>query len=692
MKFKRLGKILGIIVASVLLLIIIAMFSLNIFLKSESFKKIVINRIETALKVPVEMGSFQTNIFSGVQIDNFNIKNPTDFPEGYSIKTESIILKYDLYGLLRQNFRIEEIQLVRPDINLLQKNDGTWNLPITSSDKKTGSSKDLPASQPSASPRGEQARAMMLPFIADNVQIIDGNLTLTKAGELPLLSIQNFTIRLKIHSINSFPNIDLNLSANKVDSPMTSPIKDIKANLKTSEGLASLNNLSLNISGGSIEMKGDSTLPSKDKAAEYTATISVKNIDLETLISQFIPEAKELLKGVVDADITIKGQGFDTKADIKFSIPSLLVQDKIKIEQVKGNINYADFDFIISDITMNVFGGNVAGKGTGTLASMLNPEFNLAFNVSNIDTGAALTALGQDASLAQGKLSGNINASGNISNIKANGRMSSNKLNIKKMGDLTDIIAPFKATLTKQNKEVNIENFSAKIYGGSVGGKANITFDKNGASKYSTTLNLSGLEAGNALKQLAGKAFLTGKTDGNIQLAGQGTDINTLTGSTDIIFKNGKLATHPIQNLLSVFIPSLKTINFVAAKFLSTIGNGKVNIKAATLENPQLLMYYGKGQMKLSNQKLKIPSHLSMRCNAVARIPLVSGAFVREDENWCGIDFNILGTISKPKSDLGDKLKGQAIGSAIEQIFGGDKDKEDKGGGGIGDLLEGIFK
>ncbi|MBU1766782.1 MAG: hypothetical protein KJ648_01585, partial [Candidatus Omnitrophica bacterium] len=96
MKSKKLGKILGIIVASILLLIIIAMFSLNSFLKSEVFKKIVINRIETALNIPVEMGSFQTNIFSGVQINKFNIKNPTDFPEGYSVKTEAIILKYDL--------------------------------------------------------------------------------------------------------------------------------------------------------------------------------------------------------------------------------------------------------------------------------------------------------------------------------------------------------------------------------------------------------------------------------------------------------------------------------------------------------------------------------------------------------------------------------------------------------------------
>lgn len=655
MKFKRLGKIIGIIAASFLLLIIIAMISLNGFLKSEVFKKIVINRIETALKAPVEMGQFRTNVFSGVQIDNFNIKNPTDFPEGYSLKTESIILKYDLYGLLRRNFKIEEIRIVSPDINLLQKEDGTWNLPLASSDKNAKSGKEM----------------IMMPFIADNVQIIDGNLTWTRLDGTTALSIQNFTIKAKIHSINSFPNMDLNLSVGEMDSPMTSSIKEIKANLKTSEGLASLENLSLNISGGSIVMKGDSTLPSKEKDAEYTATISVKDIDLEALVSQFIPEAKELLKGILDADITIKGQGFDAKADIKVNIPSLLVQDKIKIEQFKGNINYADFDFIISDITMNVFGGNVTGKGTGTLANILNPEFNLTFNINNIDAGTALTALGEDPSLAQGKLSGNMNASGNMSALKADGKISSDKINIKKMGNLTDLVAPFKATVTKQNKEVNIENFSGKIYGGSVKGNANVKFAEDGQPNFTTTLNLSDVNAKDALKELTGQTFLTGKAKGNMKLSGKGNDINAFTGDTNISLEKGQISSHPIQNVLSLVLqmPALRTINFETATVSSTIKDGKINVRTAKLEDPKLLRFDSKGEIRLSDQKLSLPSHLSLYCSTVDKIPLIKGAFSKEDDKWCGTDFKISGTLSQPKEDLKDKLAKQAITGVIEQLI-----------------------
>ncbi len=83
---------------------------------------------------------------------------------------------------------------------------------------------------------------------------------------------------------------------------------------------------------------------------------------------------------------------------------------------------------------MNVFGGSVEGKGTGTLTDMTNPTFNINLTIQNIDAGTVLTALGKDSSLAQGKLAGNINANGNLTDIKANGKISSQKLNLKKIG------------------------------------------------------------------------------------------------------------------------------------------------------------------------------------------------------------------------------------------------------------------
>ncbi len=659
MKIKKLGKALGIIVASILLLLIIAIFALNSFLKSEQFKKLVIGRIETVLNTPVEMEHFSVNVMSGAKLDGFSIKNPQGFPEGYSLKTETIILKYNLYKLLRRNFKIEEIQVIHPDIHLIQKADGTWNFPLITV----------------GTPSTPQEKKKIIPLVADQVQIIGGNLTYTKPEENRSISIQNFTLKANIHSINSFPDMNLNLSAAEIESSLFPTINDIKGSIKTSKDMVYLDNTSLHFSGGSIAMEGNTTIPVDNKEAEYTATITIKDIDLQTLLSQFLPDEKDLCKGILTADIAIKGQGLNAGADIKLSIPSLTVKDKIKIDQIKSNIHYANPNFTIQTLNMNVFGGTVEGKGAGTLADITNPSFNVTLNINNIDAGTVLTVLGKDPSLAQGKIAGNINAIGNISDIKSDGKISSGKLTLKKIGDVTDINAPFKAIITKENKEINIENFSSKIYGGSMNGKVNITFGKNGEPNFSTTMNLSNIDAKDAMKELTGKTFITGKAEGNIKLQGRGNDINALTGTTDFTFRDGKISSHPIQNLLALALqmPSLSSINFVSAQVSSTIENGEVNIQKAHVEDPKLINFDSKGTIKISNQKLSLPSHLSLSCNVVEKVGFLSGAFTKEDDKWCGIDFKISGTLSEPKENLQDKLTKQAIKGALEQLINKEK-------------------
>lgn len=683
MKTKKIFKLLGITFAIILVLLVIASVVLNSFLKSEKAKALIVKRIENAVNMPIEIKKINISVLSGAHIDGFGIKNPEGFGEGYLLKTDSIILKYNFLDLLRKKINISEIEIVKPTINLLQKSDYSWNLPALSSKQQDKPSDIQPASM----------GAILL--IAKNVQIIDGNFSYEPMQENRKIAIHNFTIKSKVHSINSAPNMGVSLSVGEVVSPITPKIKDIKGSLKTSEGTAYLENISFNLSEGSVAIKGESTLPigqvenSQNKQGmEYKATISIENIELEQLIAQFIPEAKNLIKGICTADIAIKGEGSNATADIKLSIPSLLVKEQIKINQINSNIHYDAPNFKINNLDMQALGGSIEGQGSGSLKDFKNPTFDVKLNINNINTGSALSILGQDPTLARGRIQGTIHATGGINNIEADGETSSPRLDIKKMGRVTDITAPFKATITKQNKKINVEPFSVKIYGGTVKGNANITLGENSEPSFSTTLNLSGLEAGDALKELAGKPFITGKTEGSIQLSGRGGNVNALKGNTNITFKDGEVITHPIQNLLAVFIPPLQKINFVAAKFSSTIKNGKVNIKEAYMENPKLLRYYGQGQIKLSNQKLSIPSHLSLRCALAEKMPLVSGAFTREKNNWCGIDFMILGTLAKPKTDLEDRLSKEAIGEVIEKIF--EKDSKDKDGSE--GLLENIFK
>lgn len=669
-KIKQISKILVIAAIAVLLLLAIVVFSINCFLKSGQFKKIVTGRIENTLDLPVEMGNFSVNILSGVQIDNFNIKNSADFPEGYSVKTESIVLKYNLLSLLQKNFNINEIQILHPDINLLQKADGTLNLPLVSQED---------------GPSTTEKKA--IPLLANSVQIIGANLTYTNLANNKTFSIKNLTLKAKIHSMNSFPNMNFSLSVEGIESSIIPIIEDIKGGVKTSKGMAYIDNFSFHTSGGSVEVKGDIGLPLIEKQmglaekprdiknTDYTATISVKDINLQELLNQFAPEMHPLLKGILSADITVKGQGSDAEANIKVTMPSLMVQDRIRIDKINSNIRYTIPDFAIDDLSMNIFGGSVEGKGAGNLKDIKNPFFNVNFDVNNIDAGTALTALIQDSSLAQGKLEGNLNASGTVSNIKANGKIYSKKLNVKKLGNLTDINAPFKATITNQTQQIELDGFTAKLYGGSINGKANMTLNYNREPDFSTTLNLSKIEAKNVLKELTGKKFLTGRADGNIKLSGRVNNINALKGSMELTFRDGKIVSHPIQNLMALVLqlPSISSIDFVSAQFSSTIGDGKINVQKAYVEDPRSIKFNSKGTIKLSNQKLSLPSRLSLICKEAKRMPLLSGAFTKEDNKWCGIDFKISGTLSKPKEDLQEKLKTQAIIGIFEQII--DKNK-----------------
>ncbi len=58
-------------------------------------------------------------------------------------------------------------------------------------------------------------------------------------------------------------------------------------------------------------------------------------------------------------------------------------------------------------------------------------------------------------------------------------------------------------------------------------------------------------------------------------------------------------------------------------------------------------------------------------------MPLIRGAFAKEDDKWCGIDFKISGTLSNPKNDLEDKLKKQAIIGVLEQLIDKGKKEDD---------------
>jgi len=238
-----------------------------------------------------------------------------------------------------------------------------------------------------------------------------------------------------------------------------------------------------------------------------------------------------------------------------------------------------------------------------------------------------------------------------------------------------------------------MDEFRAKVYDGTIGGKANVTIKGKTEPNFSATLNLSTLDINKAVKSLTGQSLLTGTVEGGVELSGQGKDVETFYGSTNLGLKNGRISGHPIQNILALILqmPALKSIDFAAGQFSSTISGGVVNIENACVEDPRVLKFASMGNIKLASQEMSLESHLSLHCSEVNKIKQIRAAFTEEKETCCGIYFKVWGPLFKPKTDLASKLTKQAIGETLRKIIGQDKE-EDKGEGGIRDLIKDIFK
>ncbi|HIE44008.1 MAG TPA: AsmA family protein [Candidatus Omnitrophica bacterium] len=708
MKLEKLGKVVGIVALVIVLLVIIGVIALNSFLKSEQFKRILLNRIETLLNVPVEMDDFRASLFSGVRLQKLLIKNPPGFEEGYFLKADMLLLRYDFFALLRRNIRITEVRLKGPNIHLQEKEDGIWNFQLISAKMKTskaevtGERRDknrdltgIVVGRAEASPESGDG-VKIAPFSVDKIDISGGKFLYSPTEKSKTVTVHNFGLNGQIRSLKPTPQLKVSLSIERIDGPQRMRVEELEGYLRASKGKAYLDEISLYTLGGSLVGKGESTIPSNQQTPEYKATLSIYNIDLNALMSEFLPKNEGVIKGVASADITFQGKGSQFVADVELTIPSILIRDQIQLDRVKSNIRYSMPDFTIEALTLNVFGGTIDGKGSGNLSNPAAPSFDVNLTIRGVNVASVLKALGQDPPPAQGKIKGDIHVSGPLSRMKADGTLYSQKLNIVKGGILTDLKAPFTATVAGEKMHFNVDRFSAKMYGGSIGGKVTFTLPikGKGAPEFSTRLKVSSLEINRAVKTLTGQSLMRGRLEGRIRLKGQTSDVTTLKGKTELAIKNGRISGHPIQNVLALVLqmPVLKSIDFAKAEFLSTIQGGTLDVKTARIESPKLLKFTSNGTIKLGSQKLFLPSHLSLHRSTINRIPQIKGAFTREEEPWYGIDFKIFGTLSKPKTDLTSKLTTEAIFETLRDVIDKREGEEEEGGGAIEEIFQEIFK
>jgi AsmA protein len=311
-KKKRFGilKILGVVVALVLVVIILIPFVIN----ANQFRPEVESRLTSALGREVKLGNLKLSILSGsVAADDIAIADDPRFSRSPFVRAQSLQVGVELIPLIfSKAIHITGIALEKPDITLVRSSSGDWN--FSSLGSKPGVAPDkTPRETPTGSTRPDvlisqlkvtngritavHSGGHLKPYVYDNVNIT--------AHDLSFTSVFPFTLTAVLPGGGS---MKLEGKAGPIDSedasltPLTATLAitrfDVIASgfVEPNAGLAGLIDFqgSLNSDGRQLQSNGQAKIDRLQLVAGGSP--AARQVSLEYAVSQDLKNQTGILK------------------------------------------------------------------------------------------------------------------------------------------------------------------------------------------------------------------------------------------------------------------------------------------------------------------------------------------------------------------------------------------------------------
>ena len=514
---KHALKIIGIVVAVILLAVIALPFLINV----NSFRPKLESELSTALGRQVKVGNLSLSILSGgVAAEELSISDDPAFSKDPFIRAKSLKAGVEVMPLIfSKTLHVTDITLDQPEISLLRDASGKWNFSSLGGKTQASPKPAVPESSSSSSTAN---------LSISKVDVKNGRLSVNRA---------NSSIKPHVYD-------DLDISAR--DFSLTSQFPfTVTVNLPA---------------GGSAKLDGKAgPINSSDvSASPVEAQVHIKGLDLTA--SGFVDPSTGIA-GIADFDGTLNSDGKVARTS------GTLKADKLKLA-VKGSpatspveVKYAtDYDFVKQGGTLtqgDVSLGKALAKLTGTYQSqgestLLNMKLN-ADGMPVDDLVAMLPALGvilpSGSKLEGGTLSANLGISGPVDKLIITGpiRLAQTKLAGFNLASKMSAISALSGAQT--GSDTSIQNLSTDAHVAPEGVRTeninltipalgtvtgNGTISPGGALNYKMNASLTG-GAVTGLTQLAG----IGGKGGSIPFFIQGTtsdpkfmpDVNGMVGS-----------------------------------------------------------------------------------------------------------------------------------------------------------------
>jgi type II secretion system protein N len=231
--------------------------------------------------------------------------------------------------------------------------------------------------------------------------------------------------------------------------------------------------------------------------------------------------------------------------------------------------------------------------------------------------------------------------------------------------------------------ELDFSQITARVGGGEITGRFTL-LPQTEDSPFSVSIKFHDIQADRIVADAGGaRGMVTGRLEGHLDASGTTADPNALGGAGEIIMRDGQVQQYSLLVALGQLlqIEELRQLHFEQAQMKYHINPGVITIDELLFRS-QNIRLSAAGTVSFEG-KLHLESQLAVSEKMRSQLfRAIRENFQPIDEpGYSAVSFQVSGTVSRPKTDLMDKLIGRDLkdlGSVINSFIGGGKSEKTK--------------
>ncbi len=653
---KILTVLFGLIFTGFILLFVLA----KVLITPERVRETIVPMVAESLHRDLQLGEIEISLFSGIVLNDVILSDrAADKP---FISIEKAVLRYRFWPLLLLQVQVDELRLVRPQIEIVQFADGKFNFSDISG-SKVGSVQNTP-------PQQNVSKKESIDVKVSEIVITDGSLQYIHqtAGESRRESVSS--VNFSAHDFSLTEPFQLSLAADWNSSALfldgTFDLDDLSTDI-----LVRINAVQLNVKGdllseakgerlrGTIKLPATPVVALLDSLPKGMLTLP-EGVDIsgalsaELVLDGLISEPAKLLSSAEIKVLNLASSFDSIQADLNGTF--LLERESLKTDglTLKLNDQPLDISLQIENLMKQPMKGSFAVQAPRI-------DLNRLFPVAD----AASSPIPDPASSSQQDEIGPFDLPVDLSG----------KVLIEEVLYRELPLQNVELRLTLKENRLVIERLAALVAGGKIEQTASVDLGVEGLS-YQGRLNLQEIQVQPIVKvfrpALADSLFAV--VDGEVILAGKGTVPEnvekSLNAQGNITLKQGRLTDISLLDSAATLlaIPELKEVIIDSGRALLQLDKGVANLDIKTF-GPQFNKVTV-GTVSLSGPlNLKINLALSPELSKKIDRRKVLGELLTDRLGWTHVPLRVKGDISSPKVTLDmAEVREQAKQGAVDKL------------------------